>query len=57
MRLREACQRASELNREQQANGTRTRFVVVANPVGSCGGDYQVVARQVRSGPPRTAGH
>ncbi len=48
MGLREACQRASELNREQQASGTRTRFVVVANPVGSCGGDYQVVSRLVR---------
>lgn len=52
MGLREACRQASELNREQEANGTRTRFVVVANPVGSCGGDYQVVARVVRSGVP-----
>jgi hypothetical protein len=55
MRLREACQRASELNREQEASGTRTRFVVVANPLGSCGGDYQVVSRLIRSTPPRTA--
>jgi hypothetical protein len=55
MRLREAFQRASELNREQEASGTSTRFVVVANPVGSCGGDYQVVSRQVRSAGPRVA--
>jgi hypothetical protein len=56
MRLREACQRASELNREQEASGTRTRFVVVAHPIGSCGGDYQVVARRVRNVPqPATA--
>jgi hypothetical protein len=55
MRLREACKRASMLNREQEASGTRTRFVVVANPVGSCGGDYQVVSRVIRSKQARTA--
>jgi hypothetical protein len=55
MRLGEACQKASQLNREQEASGTRTRFVVVANPVGSCGGDYQVVSRLVRFEPDRAA--
>jgi hypothetical protein len=56
MGLPEAYQRASELNREQEASGTRTRFVVVAQPIGSCGGDYQVVARRVRTLPqPATA--
>jgi hypothetical protein len=49
MSLPDACQKAYELNREQEASGTRTRFVVVANPVGTCGGDYQVVSRRVRA--------
>jgi hypothetical protein len=55
MRLREACERASEFNRQQEASGTTTRFVVVANPVGSCGGDYQVVSRLIRTTVPRAA--
>jgi hypothetical protein len=48
---------ASELNREQEASGTHTRYVVVANPVGSCGGDYQVVSRKVRPVAGQTASH
>jgi hypothetical protein len=47
MGIQEACRRASELNREQEAKGTCTRYVVVAQPVGACGGEHQVVARSV----------
>jgi hypothetical protein len=55
MSLPEACKRASELNRAQEASGTHTRFVVVAHPIGSCGGDYQVVSRHVRAADRQTA--
>lgn len=55
MSVREACEKASQLNREQEANGSSTRFVVVAHPIGSCGGDYRVVPRQVRAGRRETA--
>ena len=48
MRLQEAYQRASQLNREQEANGSCTRYVVVSNPIGSCDGDHQVIPRKVR---------
>ncbi len=50
MGLPEACRRASELNREQEARRTCTRYVVVGQPVGACDGRHQVVARTVRSG-------
>ena len=55
MSIREACEKASVLNREQEASGTCTRFVVVAHPIGSCGGDYRIVPRQVRAGDRQTA--
>jgi hypothetical protein len=48
MKLPDACRKASELNRAEEAGGTATRYVVVAHPIGSCGGDYQVVSRRVR---------
>jgi hypothetical protein len=48
MRLQEAYRQASQLNRAQEASGSQTRYVVVANPIGSCDGDHQVVARKVR---------
>lgn len=51
MEIREALRRASELNRQQEAKGTCTRYVVVAEPVGACGGSHQVVSRTIR---PRT---
>ena len=49
MKLREACEKASEFNREQEACGSPMRYVVVAKPIGACGGDYQLVTREVRS--------
>lgn len=48
MTLRDAYKQAAELNREEELKGSATRFVVVANPIGSCGGDYQLVTRRIR---------
>jgi hypothetical protein len=48
MRIDEACQRARELNRTEEAKGTATRYVVVADPVGSFDCNYKVIARRVR---------
>ena len=48
MTLGDACQKASQLNRAQEASGSRTRYVVVANPIGSWDGDHQIVRRTVR---------
>jgi hypothetical protein len=47
MTITEACQRATELNREQESRGSRTRYVVLTHPMGSMGCDYQLVARRV----------
>jgi hypothetical protein len=47
MTLREACDRAQKLNREQEVRGTHTRFVVVADPIGSADCNHQVIARRV----------
>jgi len=47
MTLRDACQKADHLNREAEACGSRTRYVVVAEPIGSCDGRYQLVTRKV----------
>ena len=47
MTLRDAYQKANHLNREEEANGSKTRYVVVAEPIGSCGGNYQLVPRRV----------
>ena len=55
MRLQEAYRRASRLNREQEASGTSTRYVVVANPIGSCDGDHQVIPRKIRGTSRHTA--
>ena len=55
MQLREACEKASEANREQEASGSTTRYVVVAKPIGSCGGDYQLVQRKIRESSRRNA--
>jgi hypothetical protein len=38
---------AADLNREEQAKGTRKRFVVVADPIGSLGGRHQLVPRRI----------
>jgi hypothetical protein len=48
MRIDEACQRARNLNRAEEAKGTETRYVVVADPIGSSDCNYQVIARRVR---------
>jgi hypothetical protein len=53
MRIDEACQRARELNRTEEAKGTSTRYVVVADPIGSSDCNYQVIARRVRLRRPR----
>jgi hypothetical protein len=47
MTITEACKRASELNREQETQGSSTRYVVLTHAMGSMGCDYQVVARRV----------
>jgi hypothetical protein len=49
MGIQEACRKASELNRAQEASGSHTRYVVVSQPIGACDGDHQVVARTVRA--------
>jgi hypothetical protein len=54
MTLQDACAKAADLNREEEARGTTKRFVVVADPVGSCDGRYQLVPRQVEA---KTAEH
>ena len=47
MTLQDACEKAAGLNREEEARGTARRFVVVADPVGSCDGRYQLVEREI----------
>ncbi|HEX6116677.1 MAG TPA: hypothetical protein VFY99_06215 [Solirubrobacterales bacterium] len=47
MTLQDACEKAAVLNREEEARGSAKRFVVVADPVGSWDGRYQLVPRQV----------
>jgi hypothetical protein len=47
MRIDEACRKASELNRDEQARGTATRYIVLTFPNGAMGSDYQVVPRRV----------
>ncbi len=54
MKLREACEKASEFNREQEASGSASRYVVVAKPIGACGGDYQLIERTVGNATPAT---
>lgn len=49
MRLDEACRKAEELNRREQARESETRYVVVSDPIGSFDANYQVIARRVRS--------
>ena len=47
MTLQDACEKAADLNREEESRGTAKRFVVVADPVGSWDGRYQLVPREV----------
>jgi hypothetical protein len=47
MTLRDAHRKATNLNREEEASGSSTRYVVVAEPIGSCGGNYQLVRRRI----------
>jgi hypothetical protein len=47
MTLRDACEKAAEKNREEESRGTTKRFVVVADPVGSWDGRYQLVPREI----------
>jgi hypothetical protein len=47
MTLREACEKAANLNRAEESTGSAKRYVVVADPVGSWDGRYQLVTRRV----------
>lgn len=47
MTLRDACRMAAEKNREEESRGSARRFVVVADPVGSWDGRYQLVPRRI----------
>jgi len=47
MTLRDACEKAAALNRDEETRGTAKRFVVVADPVGSWDGRYQLVPRNI----------
>ena len=47
MTLQDACEKAADLNREEESRGTAKRFVVVADPVGSWDGRYQLVPREI----------
>ena len=47
MTLQDACEKAADLNREEESRGSAKRFVVVADPVGSCDGRYQLVERRI----------
>jgi hypothetical protein len=38
---------AAEKNREEESRGSAQRFVVVADPVGSWDGRYQLVPRRI----------
>jgi hypothetical protein len=48
MTINEACQRARDLNRTEEAKGTATRYVVVSDPIGTPDCKYQVISRRVR---------
>ena len=47
MTLQDACEKAAALNRDEEARGTSRRYVVVADPVGSWDGRYQLVPREI----------
>jgi hypothetical protein len=47
MTLREACDKAAVLNRDEEERASDKRFVVVADPVGSWDGRYQLVTRRI----------
>jgi hypothetical protein len=49
MTLREACERAATLNRAEETRGSTKRYVVVADPVGSWDGRYQLVTRRIEA--------
>jgi hypothetical protein len=47
MTLRDATEKAAELNRREESKGSAKRYVVVADPVGSWDGRYQLVTRRI----------
>ena len=47
MTLRDACEKAATLNRAEETRGSTKRYVVVADPVGSWDGRYQLVTRRI----------
>ena len=47
MTLRDACEKAENLNRAEESRGSAKRYVVVADPVGSWDGRYQLVTRRI----------
>ncbi len=49
MTLQEACEKAAALNREEEERASAKRFVVVADPVGSWDGRYQLVTRRIEA--------
>jgi hypothetical protein len=47
MTLRDAYEKAADLNRTEESRGSAKRYVVVADPVGSWDGRYQLVTRRI----------
>jgi hypothetical protein len=54
MTLRDACEKAANLNRAEETRGSAKRYVVVADPVGSWDGRYQLVTRRIEMKEERT---
>jgi hypothetical protein len=48
MTIRQACLQAQRLNRVEESRGTTTRYIVVADPIGSADCKYQVISRRLR---------
>jgi hypothetical protein len=49
MTIRQAALQAQRLNRTEESRGSSTRYIVVADPIGSADCNYQVIPRRLRA--------